>query len=591
MIVQGDEISVGNGVAADEIRFIVQIPRSARSMTTNGIHAIYDIGAVVGQGAFAVVRKAIERVSGKNYAIKIIRKNKISNNVAVQREIEILKQLDHAYVVGLKDFYEDSTSYYLVMDYVGGGDLMDFVISNGPIAEDASREIVRQVLVGVGYVHGLGISHRDLKPDNILISQDDPVIVKVSDFGLAKISQSGSFLKTFCGTLAYLAPEVMSGKNRGPQHTALAARYSNLVDIWSIGCLAYVILTGYLPFDGSTQEHLYANVLNGRFLMGPLKDKGISESGISFISSLLQVDPLKRPSALEALNLPWIKEGESQRPVESAEGIEVGNLHVSNLQIHSSKEDNNVESHESDSDSGDAKTPFTTNEEKEQNGQADSVNSYSASQGVFSGIRDLDVEEADIPLEEVLDDETWMKLQTVAESIPFQDMYISKDRISIGRKNDIMDMDVTIADSRISKFHCELVVKNGLEGRRQLWLIDRSTNGCLVNGIAVGKGKKALLGNGDILYLFLDFVASQKQLLGFEVKILQPDKFESRSGDLEAISADEKDMDISRSVSTLIPAPKKRAFGTIQNGGSVSSDNTEEPPRKLVSIHRSRKDD
>lgn len=119
MIVQGDEISVGNGVAADEIRFIVQIPRSARSMTTNGIHAIYDIGVVVGQGAFAVVRKAIERVSGKNYAIKIIRKNKISNNVAVQREIEILKQLDHAYVVGLKDFYEDSTSYYLVMDYVG----------------------------------------------------------------------------------------------------------------------------------------------------------------------------------------------------------------------------------------------------------------------------------------------------------------------------------------------------------------------------------------------------------------------------------------------------------------------------------------
>lgn len=307
LLAHGDEITIGDGVLKDTSQFIVIFPgKSPNHTPTEGVHAHYDMRSeVLGQGAFAIVKKALERSTGNWYAVKIIDKKKVMTGVAVEREIDILKKINHEYVVGLKDFYEDDNNYYLIMDLVSGGDLMDFVTQNGAIPEDAAREITRQVLSAVEYVHSCGISHRDIKPDNILISQDEPVVVKVSDFGLAKISKSGSQLRTFCGTLAYLAPEIMS-KKHGDNHAS--TKYSNKVDIWSIGCMLYVILTSYLPFSNRTQQELYKSVISGRFAVKPLLNAGVTTECIRFLYHVLTVNPAKRPSAAQALRHPWFND-------------------------------------------------------------------------------------------------------------------------------------------------------------------------------------------------------------------------------------------------------------------------------------------
>ncbi|GME86335.1 unnamed protein product [Ambrosiozyma monospora] len=202
---QGDEISIGIGVPSDVIRWVVHFPKpppsamdqdmNADSVGQNssgipeGIHKDFIIrDEIVGSGAFATVKKAIERTSGETYAVKIISKKKAMTGGfdGVTRELKILQRLDHPGIVRLKAYYEDDDYYYLVMEFVPGGDLMDFVASYGSVGEAAGREIARQILDAMSYVHSKGISHRDLKPDNILISQDDPVAVKITDFGLAK---------------------------------------------------------------------------------------------------------------------------------------------------------------------------------------------------------------------------------------------------------------------------------------------------------------------------------------------------------------------------------------------------------------------
>lgn len=330
LLSQGDEITVGVGVPADVLTLVVFInerfkqgldrakqerlngKKSSRSdvSTENALQGVFkDFSIkdeVVGQGAFAVVKKAVERSTGKTYAAKIISKRKLMGNLdGVSRELAVLRKLHHPRIVRLKGFYEDQECYYLLMEFVSGGDLMDFVAAHGSVGEDAGREITRQVLEAVAYIHSRGISHRDLKPDNILIEQDDPVLIKITDFGLAKIQGNGTLMKTFCGTLAYVAPEVIAGKNDNTQEEK--NEYSSLVDMWSMGCLVYVILTGHLPFSGSTQEQLYKQISRGSYHEGPLKDFRISDEARDFIDSLLQVNPNARATAERALQHPWIK--------------------------------------------------------------------------------------------------------------------------------------------------------------------------------------------------------------------------------------------------------------------------------------------
>ncbi|KAG5362982.1 Serine/threonine-protein kinase RAD53 [Yarrowia sp. B02] len=315
LLQNGDVITVGamEGVATqdnpDETKFIFthhmgqEVPYDE-----NSFHAKYDMSTdLLGSGAFANVYKCVARDGGPVRAVKQIMKSKVKNPGAVQREIRVLKRITHPGVVQLIDHFEDDQCHYLVMELMENGDLMDFISEFGAIPEFVTREIVKQVLETVRDFHAMGVSHRDIKPDNILVFQDDPVIVKVSDFGLAKVTQD-SILNTFCGTMAYIAPEILLSRERRKANSADPGCYSNLVDMWSIGCLCYVLATGYLPFDGTSHEAIVKAITAGTYCQKPLNDFNISPMGRDFIKCLLTVDPEERPSAIQILRHPWFSD-------------------------------------------------------------------------------------------------------------------------------------------------------------------------------------------------------------------------------------------------------------------------------------------
>ncbi|ODQ50972.1 kinase-like protein, partial [Saitoella complicata NRRL Y-17804] len=310
VLAQGDEISLGHGVKEDEIRFIVRLARPAGKEALKGFDSKYTLAEVLGKGSFATVHRAVSRSTGQSVAVKVIRKKRFAAlpqaSVLFRREVEILRQLEHPSVVEYVDYFEDQSTIWLVMELVPGGDLGELVSEQGPFTSDDTwtRIIVKQILEGVQYLHSLGITHRDLKPENILLRDDyahEEPTAKITDFGLAKAisptaATQATFLQTFCGTLSYLAPEVVAG----------SSSYTPAVDLWSVGCVVWVILTGTPPFMGTTHAEVSDKILNGRIAWGDLDGYHVGDDAIAFLKGLLRVDVKERMTLSEALNHPWL---------------------------------------------------------------------------------------------------------------------------------------------------------------------------------------------------------------------------------------------------------------------------------------------
>ncbi|SCV05815.1 LANO_0H15786g1_1 [Lachancea nothofagi CBS 11611] len=587
LLSQGDEVTVGWGIPQDVVSLVVFIndkfkqklelatlqgfksskgkgsKHSSPNVQLTGIHKDYSIkDEVVGQGAFATVKKAIERRTGKTHAVKIINKRKVMGNMdGVTRELEILRRLDHPRIVSLKGFYEDKDSYYLVMEFVSGGDLMDFVAAHGSVGEDAGREITRQILEAVKYIHAMGISHRDLKPDNILIEQDDPVLVKITDFGLAKIQGNGTFMKTFCGTLAYVAPEVISGKNSEEKE---GNKYSSLVDMWSIGCLVYVILTGHLPFSGSTQNELYKQISAGSYHEGPLKDYRISDDARDFIESFLQVNPRERMTAEQALKHPWIKAAESssfmdsqvclsqstsqQRAGESMSDAQQQFINMRALEEQKKEEDGQQQQSENHEPSqsqhpvfkipGKAPVRFTQSCVPE-NSQPDSLREVRTANfdPIYSSLSSHESQQSVAPqiptskmnpsqMDRDPDHEVcinaegaptmggkFITLRSTAESSikGIIDIKQGVNPFYIGRSK---ECSCQIEDNRLSRVHCFILKKrhpigdsiyeSPAQGLEDLWYCHAGTNLSYLNDVRLTQGTKALLHEGDEIKIICD---------------------------------------------------------------------------------------
>lgn len=584
ILTQGDEISIGIGIPADVVRFLVHFPKSMKNKSTlrssmrhlqnsvslrnrkasdfpemaqGGIlHDFIIRDEIVGSGAFATVKKAIERKTGETYAVKIISKKKAMTGAieGVSRELKILQKLHHPGIVTLKAFYEDDDSYYLVMEYVAGGDLMDFVASYGAVGEAAGREIARQILLAIRYVHSKGISHRDLKPDNILIAQDDPVTVKITDFGLAKGQDKTSVMKTFCGTLAYLAPEIITRKysmrtNSKQRYLgngkSMVDSYSNKVDMWSIGCLLFVILTAHLPFSGSTQDALFKNIIAGKYHASLLKENGVSSQGRDFMDKLLEVDVSLRLNAKQALQHPWIREicstdsqvslsqsqsyqqrmsqAFSQRARES-QALANSQTRLKALQIQESINES-PKKPERAATTNVATSPLIHNQSNEAEFREEAVDAR------------LDLErnlqESTIaPVESSLSNHpgVCMILQLLnapPDSIVKNQLYFKQGMPAfyIGR---LEDLDYSVTDERISKLHCVLfkkrhpidtpsIFESPAMGLEDIWLLDCSTNSCFINGCRVSKGHKIKIFDGDVIDLFRD--KKKKQAISYKVTI------------------------------------------------------------------------
>jgi tRNA A-37 threonylcarbamoyl transferase component Bud32 len=288
----------------------------------------YDFGEELGRGGFSVVVKATRKDTKEVVAVKIIEKNQSDEELQLlQREIDILKKLTHQNIISLKDVYDEKETIYLVMELVQGGELFDQIVSRGTYSEADAANIVRQILDAVAYMHDNGIAHRDLKPENLLCSGDEHNTIKVTDFGLSKDFSTAS-LRTSCGTPDYVAPEVLKGQP-----------YDNTVDIWSIGVITYILLCGFPPFYGNTDQQIFEKILRVEYDFPSPDWDHISVEAKQFIKSILVPEPSKRPSALEAMEMDWIKNKAPNKPLERLEFFKAG-ISKYNLQYQETKRKN-----------------------------------------------------------------------------------------------------------------------------------------------------------------------------------------------------------------------------------------------------------
>ncbi|OBA28027.1 Pkinase-domain-containing protein, partial [Hanseniaspora valbyensis NRRL Y-1626] len=459
----------------------------------------------LGQGAFATVKKA-ERLSDKKlFAIKIISKLKLVGTAlgGVQSEMEVLTSINHPRIVKLHDFFEDAENFYIVMDLVEGGDLMDFIAENGSIEEEACCEIAFQILQAVKYMHERNITHRDLKPDNILIEQDSPVLIKITDFGLAK---KGNAFKTFCGTLAYIAPELLQDiANRNqlrPRY--MRPEYTTQVDMWSLGCLVYVIMTGHLPFSASSEEDLFKQIKIGEFHQGPLKMNNISEKGQSFLKALICVDPSKRLNAEEALKHSWFLEGrgsltEPSQIVACSQKIALSQK-ANNLQDVNNKNVNRSEIENWKKD------PMMDGSSQPWKRQKDPMNPPVIPKG-FVPLNENETLDTDLDVTKPVayyeeDREALIKLYPLENArnttATKKLLGIDKKTFTIGRNR---LADYTISDNTISKLHCMLAKLPDAKNPSTFnwWLYCYSTNPMFVNDIKLTKHMKMKVYIGDAI--------------------------------------------------------------------------------------------
>lgn len=233
-----------------------------------------------------VVKRAINRTTGDEFAVKIISKTSMDEEerIAMNNEILILSQIDHPNVIKLFETYETDEELFLVMELMKGGELFDRIVENEFFTEREAKEIISPIVDAVNYWHELNIIHRDLKPENLLYeSSDEGSLIKISDFGIARFVPSATFATTAWGTPGYVAPEVIMGK-----------KYGKEVDVWSIGVILYILLWGYPPFYSESNSELFEQIKEGKIeFQSPYWDE-VSDNAKDLIKNLLTVDPKKK---------------------------------------------------------------------------------------------------------------------------------------------------------------------------------------------------------------------------------------------------------------------------------------------------------
>jgi len=265
----------------------------------------------IGHGHYGVVRKCMNRETKVWYAIKSIRKSKVGKVDVLKREIALLKEVHHPNIIELVEVHEDQKYLHLITELCTGGELFDRIIEKtqsdeGHFSERDAANLVRCILDAIAYCHDVkGIVHRDLKPENFLFStKSEDAVIKIIDFGLSRHDTATKIMNTKVGTPYYVAPEVLNRE------------YTKSCDIWSIGVITYILLCGYPPFYGDTDNQIFDSVRTARFDFPSPDWDGISEAAKDFICALLRKDPSKRLTAAEALQHAWIQEmsrGNSKR--------------------------------------------------------------------------------------------------------------------------------------------------------------------------------------------------------------------------------------------------------------------------------------
>ncbi|KAL0240806.1 hypothetical protein GEMRC1_006042 [Eukaryota sp. GEM-RC1] len=275
----------------------------------------FEIIKPISRGAFGRVFLAVKKRTGDTYAIKVLKKDDMVRKNQVNRiktERNILTSTDCPFLIKCYWTFQSSKHLYIVMEYVSGGDLYSLLNNVGRLPEDTAKYYVAEVILSLEYLHAVGIVHRDVKPDNLLVSEDGHI--KMIDFGLShygietrseqkpsfsdsdsdiEISQASTHSKasdtckakqrrfSVIGTPEYLAPEIIQGSG-----------HDHLVDWWSLGVLCFELISGLPPFEGDSKEEIFENICN-RNISWP-DDVSFSTHAVSFVTSLMQLDTSKR---------------------------------------------------------------------------------------------------------------------------------------------------------------------------------------------------------------------------------------------------------------------------------------------------------
>ncbi|XP_041535929.1 sperm motility kinase 2B-like [Microtus oregoni] len=254
-------------------------------------HSQYIALKTIGQGGYAKVKLAYNRLTGTPVAVKVLRKKKLWC-YPVMSEVDIMMMVNHPNIISLLQVIESEKRIYLVMELAEGQQLYQYIRKAGHLQEDEARGIFRQILSAVSYCHELGIVHRDLKPDNIMVDGNGKV--KIIDFGLGTQVKPGQRLSFHCGTYSFGAPELLRGKlYDGPK-----------IDIWTLGVVLYFMVVGKVPFDAVSTRELRRQVVSGKYTV----PSNLSEELQDLLSHLMTVNPKFRPTVTEVMTHPWLRE-------------------------------------------------------------------------------------------------------------------------------------------------------------------------------------------------------------------------------------------------------------------------------------------
>lgn len=228
------------------------------------------------------------------YAMKSIHLNRVSDQVfltELRNEISILKKLDHPHIVRAIETFEHRNQIFIIMELCSGGDLY----SRDPYSEEQAARIVSSILSAVAYMHSKKILHRDIKYENVLFVNNSPQAeVKLIDFGLSKVYGDNTELTEGVGTIYTMAPEVLRGS------------YSEKADVWSVGVVAYMLLSSQMPFYGRKKHHIIEQILNAQFDFRGRRWRRISDQAKAFVEELLVLDADERLDARTAMSCTWL---------------------------------------------------------------------------------------------------------------------------------------------------------------------------------------------------------------------------------------------------------------------------------------------
>lgn len=261
----------------------------------------YQLGKTLGKGSCAVVKLGTNTANGKQAAVKILKPRSLREQKEALREVEALQRLNHPNIIKMEQVIKENGYTCLVLELGTGGELFEYIMNNGKLDEDEARHMFRQLLSGVQYCHAHLVAHRDLKPENLLLDEEGNI--KISDFGLSNVLKPGRLFSTWCGSPVYTPPEVV-----------LRQQYNGIaMDIWSLGVILYVIVTGGMPWR--LESNVVRNIddlIKGNYEIPDFL--GVSDECRELIGMMLIADCKKRATLDAIMRHKWVNKGYATLP-------------------------------------------------------------------------------------------------------------------------------------------------------------------------------------------------------------------------------------------------------------------------------------